>query len=206
MHIKEERGKVIIYDIVISDELIKIRDELIREYGTITEFTKELTNPYCYSLNNKNKKEKVILIDYKFTGRYREYNDLYSPDEEIYECRFKKYEYPDIVIYINEFLDMDFKNLPKLKELIKPRKLYRLNDDNREFIQNLLPYKDYIKRIINTIKIDIVKEQYITSISDLLNVLSYVEDENLRKIYDEIKDKLEIDAKKLSYLMEANND
>lgn len=202
MYIKEERGKVIIYDIVVSDELIKIRDELIRKYGTITEFTEEVTNPYCYSLNHENGNEKVSLISYEFTGRYREYNDFYSSDEEIYECRCIKYEYPDIVIYINEFLNMDFKNLPRLKELIKPRKFYRLNDDNREFIQKLVPYKDYIKRIINTIKMDIVKEQSINSISDLLTVLSDVEDENLKKIHDEIKDKLEKDSKKLYYFME----
>lgn len=206
MYIKEERGKVIIYDIVIGDELIKIRDELIKKYGTITEFTEEVTNPYCYALNHENKNEKISLISYKFTGRYREYNDLYSSNEEIYECKCIKYEYPDIVIYINEFLDMDFKNLPKLKELIKPRKFYRLNDNNRKLIQNLVLYKDYIKKIIDTIKIDIVKEQSISSIVDLLNILSDVEDENLRRIYDEIKDKLERDSKKLSYLMEANND
>lgn len=202
MYIKEEKGKVIIYEVNVSEDLIKIRDELIKKYAAVTQFTKESTNPYCYSLNNENKKGKTVLIDYKSTGRYREYNDFYSSDEEIYECNCMKYEYPDIVIYINEFLNMNFENLPKLRELIRPRKVYRLNDSNREFIKSLLPYKDYIKRIIACIKIDIIKEQSITSISDLLDLLFNIEDENLKKMYDIMKMRLEEDSKKLSYLME----
>lgn len=54
MYIKEENGKVTIYEIKVSEDLKKIRDELIKKYGTVTEFTKESTNPYCYLFNHEN--------------------------------------------------------------------------------------------------------------------------------------------------------
>lgn len=205
MYIKEENGKVIIYQIKISEDLQKIRDELIEKYSSKTELTKETTDPYILN-NYEYKTEKIILTNRRFTGKYREYNDFYSSPKKIYEYRYIKYEYPDIVIYINELLDMNFESLPKLRKLISPRKIYRLNDKNREFIKNLLPYKDYIKRILACIKIENIKEGKITSLSSLLDLLSDIEDENIKIIYDNIQKKISEGSKKLSYLMEEKND
>lgn len=207
MYIKEKNGKVVIYEVRICDELKKIRNELIVNYSDVEIITEETTNYWEY-INPINKKDsKTIIVSYRATGKRTGTNDeLYNPSKSLYEVKLKKYKYPDIVIYINEFLDGNFYNLPKLKEFIKPKKLYRLNDNNREIIQNLLPYKDYIKKIIACIKIEKIKEKQITSLSDLLELIENIDDEKFNIIYNDIMQKLNEDSKKLSYLMEENND
>ncbi len=202
MYIKEEDGKVIIYKVVISDELKKIRDEIIEKFSKITEYEEERT-----SWNeSETKKEKIEVISYDYTGKVKEYRDFYSCDERIYLVKFRKYKYPDIVVYINEFLDGNFKNLYKLRELMQAKKIYKLNDKNREYTKSLLPYKEYIKKIISCLKLEIIEEKYINSIEELINLLSSLEDKKLDEISKLLSKRLKEDSKKLNYLWRKNND
>ena len=198
MYTKEENNKIVIYDVSFDEKLNQIKDELIEKYSEIKVYEEERTS--WYNGIYKNKEGMTITLNYYKTGNIREYNDFYSPDERIYMVKFKEYKYPKLVIYINEFLEGDFSNLPKLKELLIERKIYRLKDENREDISELLPYKEYIKKVINCIHIK-KRECDLSSLSKILEILK--EDEELEKSIENIEEKIEEDKKTLSYLMEV---
>lgn len=198
MYIKEENNKIVIYDVSFDEKLNQIKDELIEKYSEIKVYEEERTS--WYNGIYKNKEGMTITLNYYKTGKIREYNDFYSPYEPIYMVKFKEYKYPKLVIYINEFLKGDFSNLPKLKELLIERKIYRLNDENRENISELLPYKEYIKKVVNCIHIT-KRECDLSSLSKILAILK--EDKELKRSIENIEEKLDEDKKTLSYLMEV---
>lgn len=197
MYIKEENGKVVVYDVNIDKKIKEIKKELIKNFSEITTYEEEVTS--WYNGTYKTNEEMIEVLDYTYTGKMREYNDFYSEDEPIYLVQFRKYKYPKLVIYINEFLEGDFSNLPRLKEMLIPKKLYRVNDDNRDDIAELVMQKDYIKSIIECINI-VRKEYVINSLSDVLEMIK--KDESLKESTTEIREKLYEDNKTLSYLKE----
>lgn len=201
MYIKEEDNKIVIYDVKFDDEIKQIKNELIEKFSEIKTYKEERTS--WYNEIYKTKEGMIITLDYYKTGKVREYNDFYSEDEPIYMVEFKEYKYPKLVVYINEFLEGDFSNLPKLKELLIKRKIYRLNDKNREDTLSLLPHKEYIKKVINCIHIT-KRECDLSSLNKILELLQ--EDKELESAVSNIKEKLNEDKKVLSYLKEENND
>lgn len=197
MYIKEENDKLVVYDVNIDKKIKEIKKELIKNFSEITTYEDEVTS--WYNETYKTNEEMIEVLDYTYTGKMREYNDFYSEDEPIYLVQFRKYKYPKLVIYINEFLEGDFSNLPRLKEMLIPKKLYRVNDENRDDIKELVMQKDYIKSIIGCINI-VRKEYVINSLSDVLEL--FKNDESLKKSTAEIRQKLYEDNKTLSYLKE----
>ena len=202
MYIKEENNKLIIYEVVLDmEKLEEIKKEFIFNHSKVTTHTEKESLRQISRIEYYDK-YMIYPISSVYVGRH-DTCDFYGTVYDLYDNTYKKYKYPKLVIYINEFLKGDFSNLPKLKELLIQRKIYRLNDENRDEILNLLSYKDYIKKIIKCIKIEIVKEKEINSLSDLIDLLSIVDDEKLQKNLNNISKKIKNDEKSLSYLMEV---
>ena len=200
MYIKEENDKVIAYEVMLDEpKLKKIKNELINNHSEVT-IHREPRGTYRQNGKTYYDTYMIELISSDFVESY-DTGDFYGTRVQVYDNQYKKYEYPKLVIYINEFLDGDFSNLPKLKDLLKPRKIYRLTDKNRETISNLLPYKEYIKEIVNSITIN--KTEYsINSLSDAIKLLEKLKENKIKKATHDIKMKIKEDNKILSYLME----
>lgn len=201
MYIKEENNKIIVYEVILDEvELKKIKHELINNYSEVT-IHREPRGTYRQNGKTYYDTYMIELISSDFVESY-DTGDFYGTRVQVYDNQYKKYEYPQLVIYINEFLEGDFSNFPKLKELLKPRKIYRLTDKNRETISNLLPYREYIKQIVESITIN--KTEYsINSLSDMLKILEKLDECEMKSAVVEIKEKIEEDTKTLSYLMEG---
>lgn len=64
-----------------------------------------------------------------------------------------------------------------------------------------MPYKEYIKEIVNSITIN--KTEYsINSLSDAIKLLEKLKENKIKKATHDIKMKIKEDNKTLSYLME----
>lgn len=158
-----------------KNEVSLLLEEVKSKCSTIKHFEYDDVNlpslsERIYSQNQSDESE-IRFFSQKLVG-YREYNDFYSPVEDIYHYSYYEYTYSPLVSIINGLLN---DNSIVIDKIFNPENVHRFNFDNEIEI---------MKKEIDKIPNDKIKEK-IDKLNELNDLLKFANLNSKQKDEDE---------------------
>lgn len=118
------------YQVSYDEELIKkLREEIINNCSLIEHCEYDSTiEPYSFRI----KSDDYCIKNYseRFVGVRESRDNLQYPDEDIYHYSYDKYIYPQLVLYIDEFLDGNVQIIEMAPEITNVTTFFQKQIDN----------------------------------------------------------------------------
>jgi len=182
MFINIENGKVVLYELRIYKKFNDVQLKL--KYDSPYEYMIEKST--WYSQEHRDGKDYRILQSYKKIGVV-EYNDLYSSDEDLFECNYLVYHLNKVYLMLDCIENNKYSKLDLLNQYINGK-----IDDSSQIL-----FDKYRKEILRSLRLVEILSLDITNFLDIYNLF-------LKRSDGEIKEMLE-KLKKHFYSMELNN-
>lgn len=182
LYFKKEEDGVHKYEVTFDkNEVSLLLEEVKSKCSTIKHFEYDDVNlpslsERIYSQNQSCESE-IRFFSQKLVG-YREYNDFYSPVEDVYHYSYYEYTYSPLVSIINGLLS---ENPIAIDKIFNPENVHRFNFDNEIEI---------MKKEIDKIPNDKVKEK-IDKLNELNDLLKFASLNSRQKDEDEYYTRLQ---------------
>lgn len=166
LYFKKEEDGVHKYEVSFDkNEVSSLLSEVKTKCSTIKHYEYEEVQLPCLSeriyRQNQSDESEIRFFSKKIVG-YREYNDFYSPAEDVYHYSYYEYTYSPLVSIINGLLN---DNPMVIDKIFNPENVHRFNFDNEIEI---------MKKEIDKIPNDKIKEKIdkLNELNDLLKFAS----------------------------------
>lgn len=166
LYFKKEEDGVHKYEVSFDkNEVSSLLEEVKTKCSTIKRFEYEEVQLPGLSeriyRQNQNDESEIRFFSQKLVG-YREYNDFYSPVEDVYHYSYYEYTYSPLASIINGLLN---DNPMVIDKIFNPENVHRFNFDNEIEI---------MKKEIDKIPNDKIKEKIdkLNELNDLLKFAS----------------------------------
>lgn len=166
LYFKKEEDGVHKYEVSFDkNEVSSLLEEVKTKCSTIKRFEYEEVQLPGLSeriyRQNQNDESEIRFFSQKLVG-YREYNDFYSPVEDVYHYSYYEYTYSPLVSIINSLLN---DNSMVIDKIFNPENVHRFNFDNEIEI---------MKKEISKMPNDKIKEKIdkLNELNDLLKFAS----------------------------------
>lgn len=182
MFINIENRKVKLYDLRIYKKFSEVQIKL--KYDSTYEYINEKNT--WYSFEYRDGDDFRILLSYKKIGVV-EYNDFFSNDEDLYECKYLVYHLNKVYLMLDCIENNEYSKLELLNQYINGS----INDDSQ------ILFEKYRKEIVRSLKL---VEVLSLDIPNFMEVYDFV----LKKTKGDIKELLE-NLKKHIYFMDLES-
>lgn len=172
MFINVENGKVKLYDLRIYKKFSEVQIKL--KYDSPYEYINEKNTWYSYE--HRDGADFRILQSYKKIGVV-EYNDFFSNDEDLYECKYLVYHLNKIYLLLDCIENNEYFKLDLLNQYINGS----INDDSQ------ILFEKYRKDILRSLKLVEVLSLDIPNFMEVYDFVLKKTKGDIRKILEKLK-------------------
>lgn len=173
MFINIENGKVKLYDLRIYKKFAKVKNKL--KLSSPYEYIYEKNTWYSYEFRDGN--DFRILQSYKKVDVV-EYNDFFSSNEDLYECKYLVYHLNKIFLMLDSLEKNDYSKLDLLNQYI-----------NCSIIgDSQILFEKYRKDILMSMRLVEVLYLDVPNFMEIYNLILKKSDGDIRKLLEKLKE------------------